>query len=172
MLYLIIDRIEVVDDKNKVALTIDNYPGITQFSEFGEVVDGFISDNLKTGTVTDVVDLGPPIPASEIRNADRRCASIRPASCSSATTRATIACASGSTARASATRAATTPIAAAPPSRSASGPGMSLQPRTARRPWRRNPSCWRPSSSSSRALAIASSRATEAVIYYLGEVIR
>lgn len=70
MLYLIIDRIEVVDDRNRVVRTIDNYPGITQFSEFGEVVDGFIADNLKTETVTDVVDLGPPIPASDMRNAD------------------------------------------------------------------------------------------------------
>ncbi len=70
MLYLIIDRIEVVDDRNRVVRTIDNYPGITQFSEFGEVVDGFIADNLKTETVTDVVDLGPPIAASDMRNAD------------------------------------------------------------------------------------------------------
>jgi hypothetical protein len=70
MLYLIIDRIEVVDDKGKVIRTIDNYPGITQFSEFGEVVDGFIADNLKTETITDIVDLGPPIPAKDIANAD------------------------------------------------------------------------------------------------------
>lgn len=70
MLYLIIDRIEVVDDKGKVVRSIDNYPGITQFSEFGEVVDGFIADNLKTETVTDIVDLGPPIPANDIKNAD------------------------------------------------------------------------------------------------------
>lgn len=70
MLYLIIDRIEVVDDKGRVVRTIDNYPGITQFGEFGEVVDGFIADNLKTETVTDIVDLGPPIPANDIKNAD------------------------------------------------------------------------------------------------------
>ncbi|MGE0660589.1 MAG: hypothetical protein AB7F36_04730 [Reyranellaceae bacterium] len=70
MLYLIIDRIEVVDDNNKVVRTIDNYPGVTQFSEFGDVVDGFIADNLRTETITDVVDLGPSIPASEVRNAD------------------------------------------------------------------------------------------------------
>jgi hypothetical protein len=70
MLYLIIDRIDVVDEKNKVVRTIDNYPGINQFSEFGEVVDGFIADNLKTETVTDIVDLGPPIPANDIKNAD------------------------------------------------------------------------------------------------------
>ena len=70
MLYLIIDRIEVVDDKGKVVRSIDNYPGINQFSEFGEVVDGFIADNLKTETITDVVDLGPSIPANDIKNAD------------------------------------------------------------------------------------------------------
>jgi hypothetical protein len=70
MLYLIIDRIEVVDEKGKVIRTIDNYPGITQFGEFGEVVDGFIADNLKTETITDVVDLGPPIAGKDIANAD------------------------------------------------------------------------------------------------------
>jgi hypothetical protein len=70
MLYLIIDRIEVVDDKGKVIRTIDNYPGINQFSEFGEVVDGFIGDNLKTETVTDIVNLGPSIAANDIKNAD------------------------------------------------------------------------------------------------------
>lgn len=70
MFYLIIDRIDVVDEKNKVVRTIDNYPGITQFTEFGEVIDGFIDDNLKTETITDIVDLGPPIPANDIKNAD------------------------------------------------------------------------------------------------------
>jgi hypothetical protein len=70
MLYLIIDRIEIVDDKGKVVRSIDNYPGITQFGEFGEIVDGFIADNLKTETVTDMVDLGPPIAANDIKNAD------------------------------------------------------------------------------------------------------
>lgn len=70
MLYLIIDRIDVVDEQNKVVRTIDNYPGVTQFSEFGEVVDGFIADNLKTETITDIVDLGPPIAANDLKNAD------------------------------------------------------------------------------------------------------
>ena len=68
LLYLLIEKINIIDDKGNLIETVDNYPAGDNFPRFKNLIKELRDEGLTTESIISYEDIGPPLAAVDLKN--------------------------------------------------------------------------------------------------------